>query len=292
MKWSDVLYEIAVAPVQSVQWRVRAEKQWAGSFQIGERQIEIFFARLSSFGTTRWRVDFRKGQQQPTGGTVAETTGTLNDVIGAIKEFLETVKPDRLEMSPTNTSREKLYRAVIKRMMPQIGQAYSVEEKSYGTLFGEFILSRHTRMTEAAPPNLSRWMAEPFPMLASRRAKKINEGATIKLTDLYDEDELSDPREQLHSYVDENDLQKDFVVHEMTPAQALTYVTPRDDMTVYQAFRQFAGKEQKRFVRERAKNFDHSRIIVTINNTVLDGNHHLVVGILAKQSIKFINLAE
>lgn len=115
---------------------------------------------------------------------------------------------------------------------------------------------------------------------------------TIKLTDLYDEDELSDPQEQLHSYVDEANLQKDFVVHEMTPAQAKTYVTPHDNTTVFDAFSAYASKQQKQFIRARAKNFDHSRIIVTIFKTVLDGNHHLMAGIIAKQNIKFINLAE
>lgn len=136
------LCEVAIAPTQSVQWGERDEKKWAGSFLIGARQIEIFFTRLSRGGTSSWRIDFRKARHQPMRGTIGETTGILNCVVGAIKEFLEWVKPDLLKMSPTNTSREKLYRAVIKRMMPQIEQTYSVDEVSYGTLFGEFVLLR------------------------------------------------------------------------------------------------------------------------------------------------------
>ena len=78
----------------------------------------------------------------------------------------------------------------------------------------------------------------------------------------------------------------------MTPEQAKSYVTPRDDMTVFEAFRRFASKEQKRMVRERAKQYDSTRIIVTMFQTVVDGNHHLIAGILAKQPIRYINLAE
>ena len=144
MKLSDIIREVAIAPAtDAVRWDACTEKQWTGSLWIGARHIEIFFTRLSSFGASRWRVDFRKGKHQPARGTVAETTGILNAVVGAIKEFLERMKPDRLEMSPTNASREKLYRAVIKRMMPQLNQ-YSVDETSYGTLFGEFVLSRRS----------------------------------------------------------------------------------------------------------------------------------------------------
>lgn len=127
-----------------------------------------------------------------------------------------------------------------------------------------------------------------------RKAKGLTENtpATVKLTDLYDEDELTDPREMLYNYVDEDDLNREFVVHTMTPQQALTYKTPRDDMTVYEAFKQFAGKDQKRFVREKATHYDQTRIIVTMFQTVIDGNHHLVAGILAKQPVRYINLAD
>lgn len=120
--------------------------------------------------------------------------------------------------------------------------------------------------------------------------KAITE-ATVRLTDLYDEHELNDQSEQLYSYVDDDDLQKDFVIHEMTPAQAKTYVTARDDMTVYASFRKFATKAQKQLVRDKLKQYDANRIIVVINKTVLDGNHQLIAGIMANQPIKYIDLA-
>lgn len=90
-----------------------------------------------------WRVDVRKANWPDRRGTVGETTGILASVAAAVGEFLDAEEPDLLEMSPTNVSREKLYRAALRRMMPKIEHLYSLEEKSYGTLFGEFILRRH-----------------------------------------------------------------------------------------------------------------------------------------------------
>lgn len=118
------------------------------------------------------------------------------------------------------------------------------------------------------------------------------ETAAVKLTDLYDEDELFDQREMLAKYIDLADLDRDFVVHTMTPAQATTYVTARDDMTVVDAFKSFASREQKRVVRDKAKRYDADRIIVVFNRSVIDGNHHLMAGIMAKQPIKYIDLSE
>ena len=116
--------------------------------------------------------------------------------------------------------------------------------------------------------------------------------ATAKLADLYDEYELNDQREMLANYVDPEDLDRDFVVHIMSPAQAKTYVTARDDMTVVDAFKQFASREQKRLVRDKAKRYDADRIIVVFNRSVIDGNHQLMAGIMANRPIKYIDLSE
>lgn len=117
-------------------------------------------------------------------------------------------------------------------------------------------------------------------------------GTTVKLTDLYDQYELHDERETLYHFIESEDLEREFVVREMTPAQARTYVTANDDMTAYDAYRQFATKDQRQLVRSKVKNFDYSRIIVVMNKSVIDGNHQLVAGILAKQPVKFIDLAD
>jgi hypothetical protein len=116
-------------------------------------------------------------------------------------------------------------------------------------------------------------------------------GQTVRLTDLYDESELTDPSEFLHNYIDEDDLERDFMVFQMTPQEARAYQTARDDMSVFDAFRQFASKAQKQLVKDKRLRYDTNRIIVVINKTVVDGNHQLVAGILAKQPIKYIDLA-
>ena len=116
-------------------------------------------------------------------------------------------------------------------------------------------------------------------------------GATVKLADLYDDYELHDQREMLTNYVDPEDIDKDFVVQTMTPAQAKTYVTARDDMTVVDAFKQFASREQKRLVREKAKRYDADRIIVVFDRSVIDGNHQLMAGIIANRPIRYIDLS-
>ena len=118
------------------------------------------------------------------------------------------------------------------------------------------------------------------------------EAAAVRLSDLYDEAELRDEMEMLTHYLDDDDLQRAFDVHVLTPEQAKTYTTPKDNTTVWQAYRQFATREQKRVVREKARHYDANRIIVTMHNTVIDGNHQLIAGILAKQPIKYINLAD
>ncbi len=114
----------------------------------------------------------------------------------------------------------------------------------------------------------------------------------VKLADLYDEGELEDESEAMYQYVDPEDLDRTFIVREMTPDEAKTYTTPHNDMTVIDAFKQFASKEQKSLVKGKRAQYDASRIIVVINKTVLDGNHHIVAGILNRQPIRYIDLAD
>ena len=78
----------------------------------------------------------------------------------------------------------------------------------------------------------------------------------------------------------------------MTPKQAASITTSRDDTTVYQSYQDFATDESTNIVNDKIKHWDDSRIIVLMNSTLLDGNHHLIAGILANKSIKYIDLAE
>jgi hypothetical protein len=115
---------------------------------------------------------------------------------------------------------------------------------------------------------------------------------TVRLTDLYDDDELNDESEELYHFLSDDDLDIDFEVHTMTPEEAKTYTTARDDMTVFQSFKDHATKDQKAIVKSKISRYDTSRIIVTMNKTVLDGNHQLIAGIMANKPIKYINLAD
>jgi hypothetical protein len=124
-------------------WTQREARRWEASFEVGKRQIEIIFTRLDGDGRQGgWRVDFRRGNYLEMRGTARESSGIIGTVAAAVGEFLDTVQPERLIMSPTGGSRERLYRAVLKRMMPQISHAYEMEERWYNTLFGEFQLNR------------------------------------------------------------------------------------------------------------------------------------------------------
>lgn len=116
--------------------------------------------------------------------------------------------------------------------------------------------------------------------------------STITLHDLYDDHELHDESEQLYHWIDDEDLERNFQVKEMSADQAKTLKTARNDTTVFDAFNNHATKEQKRLVQSKAKQYDFNRIIVIAGNTVVDGNHQVVASILSNHLLKYIDLYE
>lgn len=117
-------------------------------------------------------------------------------------------------------------------------------------------------------------------------------GETVTLLDLYDPSELSDPREMLSQHAAPVDWEKPLVVHTMTPEQARTYRAWASDETVLGRFQKHAKKAQRALVRDKATNYDESRIIVVCHDAVLDGNHHLVAAIRANRPVRYVDLAE
>jgi len=115
---------------------------------------------------------------------------------------------------------------------------------------------------------------------------------TVKLEDLYDWHELNDESETLYHWIDDNDLKNVFEVQTMMPAQAKHLETAKNDMTVYDAFKKFATKDQKALIKNKSKNYDPNRIIVLSGNTVIDGNHHVIASILNNKPLKYIDLSE
>jgi hypothetical protein len=113
---------------------------------------------------------------------------------------------------------------------------------------------------------------------------------TVTLNDLYDYDELNTESEMLYHWTTPQDHYIPFTVKTMQPEQLKKLKTPKNDMTVLDAFKQFADSEQKQLVKYKSKNYDHNRIIVIANNTVIDGNHHLIAAILTNNPTKYIDI--
>lgn len=143
---TPTLIEASFGGSRTVQWQTTSDRTWVATFAIGDRQFSTIFTNISrgsgSGRQTHWRVDFRKETWVDARAGVRDTVAVLDSVAAAVKEFLDRVQPITLEMSPTTASREKLYRAVLARMTPMLDHAYSLDEKWYGTLFGEFVLTR------------------------------------------------------------------------------------------------------------------------------------------------------
>lgn len=114
----------------------------------------------------------------------------------------------------------------------------------------------------------------------------------VTLLDLYDIDELEDESESLYHWIDPDDYEKEFTVHILPYTQLKNLKTPIGDMTIWEAYLQFANSEQKQIVKDKVKNFDKDRIIVLANETVLDGNHHVIAAIKTKNTVKYIDIYE
>lgn len=119
----------------------------------------------------------------------------------------------------------------------------------------------------------------------------LSEG-TVKLTDIYSDDELNDVSEVIHAYIDDDTISKEFTVRTLSAEEAKNLWTHRGDMSVIEAFKHFADKEQKTRVREKMKNFDPNRIVVLDGRKVLDGNHQVVAAILSDNEMKYIDIGD
>jgi len=121
------------------------------------------------------------------------------------------------------------------------------------------------------------------------RINQITENI-ITLNDLYDWDELNDESEMLYHWTTPENHDMPFTVKTMQPEQIKQLKTPINDMTILNAYNQFAGQEQKQLVKDKIKNYDKNRITVIANETVIDGNHHLIAAILSNNPAKYIDI--
>lgn len=120
----------------------------------------------------------------------------------------------------------------------------------------------------------------------------ITESTTTTLNTLYDYDELHDESEELYHWTQPEQFDTPYQVKIMQPNQIKNLKTTRDDMTIVDAYAQFADKNQKSLVKSKAKNFDANRIIVIANNTLIDGNHHAIAAIISNNPVKYIDIYE
>jgi hypothetical protein len=80
----------------------------------------------------------------------------------------------------------------------------------------------------------------------------------------------------------------------LSPDQLLKLTTYKDDTTVFQAYKDFADRDQKQIVNHYKKNRNelHETPIVINNNTALDGYHRIIAAILTKQSLKVLDISD
>jgi hypothetical protein len=120
----------------------------------------------------------------------------------------------------------------------------------------------------------------------------LTESNTTTLNDLYDYDELNDETETLYHWTNPDQFNTPYQIQIMQPNQIKTLTTPNSDITVLDAYKQFATKEQKQLTKYKAKNYNHNRIIIIANNTIIDGNHHAIAAIISNNPVKYINIYE
>lgn len=116
--------------------------------------------------------------------------------------------------------------------------------------------------------------------------------ATTTLNDLYDYHELNDESEDLYHWTNPDQFDTQYTVKIMFPDDIKRLKTSTGDISITQAFKQFASPEQKQLVKDKAKNFDHNRIIVIANNTIIDGNHHAIAAIVSDNPVNYIDIYE
>lgn len=122
-----------------------------------------------------------------------------------------------------------------------------------------------------------------------------NAGDKVRIVpDLYeDEWEAMDESEIRHSFLEEEDLDNEFTVRIMAPDMAKNkLMTPRGDMTIWESFESFYDKDSDDIVNDKIRFWDNDRIVLTMNGSVIDGNHHVIAAIKSGKPIKYIDLME
>lgn len=118
----------------------------------------------------------------------------------------------------------------------------------------------------------------------------LHESRTARLIDLYDEADLEDESETISHFVGPEDYEVALPVVTIAVPELLKLRTPAGDMSVIEAFDEFAEPEQEKIFKKKMKNFDPDRVIVVHGDRVIDGNHQVVAAHRLGRVVQAIDL--
>lgn len=116
---------------------------------------------------------------------------------------------------------------------------------------------------------------------------------TRSLSDLYDENELNHPDEDLYrDYdIDQEKYEEQRQVKELTPSQAAKLKMPRSKETLINHFEKSATKDQRKHIEDKARDYNYDRVVVLHGDTILDGGHQVLASIEANKPLRYIDIS-
>lgn len=119
-----------------------------------------------------------------------------------------------------------------------------------------------------------------------------NVGNQIRLIDIYSPSELSDESEVIAHEVSPMEWDQPLTVKTMTPDEAKRVESRHPGLSLIDSYTKDASKKQKKIVADKIAKYDEERIVVLSGDTIIDGNHHVIAGILGGKPILYVDLAE
>jgi hypothetical protein len=119
--------------------------------------------------------------------------------------------------------------------------------------------------------------------------------STMSLNDIYGDIKYDVPEnEALYHAVDPEMGDIQLPIIELLPIQLKQLTTYKNDTTVFDAYKEYADREQKKIVKHYIQNNSqlHETPIVINNTTALDGYHRIIAAILTKQNLRAIDISD
>lgn len=118
-----------------IKWVSRSSERWFGTTEQRFQGNHIFKIQFKKTHDTEWEVDFDVGFYIDVTHE-GDAYAIFSTVLGAIKEFLETVKPKYLTFTSNKSesaSRSKLYKRMIEKFAGTVGYTSEVADNSSPT---------------------------------------------------------------------------------------------------------------------------------------------------------------